>query len=80
MRTYINNNIWHLHLLSVDESKSREDVIQRTRVRFPAEGLEVAFFATGPSLRLIMYIFRTLEFPTHNFNVQHVVKHRKEST
>ena len=25
-----------------------------------------AFFATGPGLGLIMYIFTTLEFPTHN--------------
>ena len=31
------------------------------------EGLGVAFFATGPGLVLIMYIFTTLEFPTHNF-------------
>ena len=30
------------------------------------EGLRVAFFATDPSLGLIMYIFTTLEFPTHN--------------
>ena len=30
------------------------------------EGLGVAFFATGPGLSLIMYIFTTLEFPTHN--------------
>ena len=29
------------------------------------EGLGVAFFATGPGLGLIMYIFTTLEFPTH---------------
>ena len=28
------------------------------------EGLGVAFFATGPGLGLIMYIFTTLEFPT----------------
>ena len=27
IQRYINNNIWHLHSLSVDESKSREDVI-----------------------------------------------------
>ena len=30
------------------------------------EGLGVAFFATGPGLGLIMYIFTTLNFPTHN--------------
>ena len=30
------------------------------------EGLGVAFFATGPGSGLIMYIFTTLEFPTHN--------------
>ena len=29
------------------------------------EGLGVAFFATGPGLGLIMYIFTTLEFPTY---------------
>ena len=28
----------------------------------------VAFFATGPGLGLIMYIFTTLEFPTYNFD------------
>ena len=28
----------------------------------------VAFFATGPGLGLIMYIFTTLEFPTPDFN------------
>ena len=35
------------------------------------EILGVAFFATGPGLGLIMYIFTTLEFPTHNidFNI-----------
>ena len=27
----------------------------------------VAFFATGPSLGLILYISTTLEFPKHNF-------------
>ena len=27
----------------------------------------VTFFATGPGLGIIMYIFTTLEFPTHNF-------------
>ena len=32
------------------------------------EGLGVAFFATGPGLGLIMYIFTTLEFPTHNID------------
>ena len=32
------------------------------------EGLGVAFFATGPGLGLIMFIFTTLEFPTHNFD------------
>ena len=32
------------------------------------EGLGVAFFATGPSLDLIMYILTTLEFPKHNFD------------
>ena len=32
------------------------------------EGLGVAFFATGPGLGLIMYIFTTLELPTHNFD------------
>ena len=31
-------------------------------------GVGVAFFATGPSLDLIMYIFTTLEFPTHNID------------
>ena len=31
------------------------------------EGLGVAFFATGPGLGLITYIFTTLEFPIHNF-------------
>ena len=30
------------------------------------EGLGVAFFATGPSLGLIMYILTTLEFPKRN--------------
>ena len=30
------------------------------------EGLGVAFSATGPGLGLIMYIFTTLEFSTHN--------------
>ena len=29
-------------------------------------GILFAFFATGPGLGLIMYIFTTLEFPTHN--------------
>ena len=29
-------------------------------------------FATGPGLGLIMYIFTTLEFPTHNFD-KHLV-------
>ena len=33
-----------------------------SRVQFPAGGLGVAFFATGPGLGLIMYIFLTLEF------------------
>ena len=32
------------------------------------EGLGVAFFVTGPGLGLIMYIFTTLEFPTHNID------------
>ena len=32
------------------------------------EGLGVAFFATGPGLGLIIYILRTLEFPTHYFD------------
>ena len=30
------------------------------------KALELQFFATGPGLGLIMYIFTTLEFPTHN--------------
>ena len=30
--------------------------------------LGVTFFATGPGLGLIMYIFTTLEFPTYNFD------------
>ena len=38
------------------------------------EGLAVAFFATGPGLGLIMYIYyiyilTTLKFPTHNFDL-----------
>ena len=33
-----------------------------SRVQFPAGGLGVAFFATGPRLGLKMYIFLTLEF------------------
>ena len=33
-----------------------------------SKGLGVAFFATGPDLGLIMYIFTTLEFPSHNFD------------
>ena len=33
-----------------------------SRVQFQAGGLGVAFFATGPGLGLIMYIFLTLEF------------------
>ena len=33
-----------------------------------SEGLGVAFFATGPSLGLIMYILTTLGFPKHYFN------------
>ena len=32
------------------------------------EVLGVAFFASGPSLGLIMYILTTLEFPTRNFD------------
>ena len=32
------------------------------------EGLGVAFFATGPGFDLIMYIFTTLEFSTHNLD------------
>ena len=31
------------------------------------EGLGVAFFATGPDLGPLMYIFTTLEFPKHYF-------------
>ena len=34
------------------------------------EDLGVAFFATGPSLGLMMYIFTTLEFRTHNFDMK----------
>ena len=35
------------------------------------EGLAVAFFATGPGLGLIMYIYilTTLKFPKHNFDL-----------
>ena len=44
-------------------------VAKNTTPRAPqSEGLGVAFFATGPSLGLIMYILTTLEFPTHNFD------------
>ena len=32
------------------------------------EGFGVAFFASGPGLGFIMYIFTTLEFPTYNFD------------
>ena len=32
------------------------------------KALGVAFFATGPGLGLIMYVFTTLEFPTYNFD------------
>ena len=39
-----------------------------TRVRFPAGRLGVVFFATGPGLGLIMYIFTILEFSTHNLD------------
>ena len=32
------------------------------------KALELHFFATGPGLGLIMYIFTTLKFPKHNFD------------
>ena len=38
------------------------------------EGLGVAFFATGPGLGLIMYIFTTLEFPTRDIDFHLVQK------
>ena len=40
----------------------REDIHYKTQ----PEGLGVAFFATGPGLGLIMYMFTTLEFPKDN--------------
>ena len=55
-----NANISHLHSLSIDEiikvrcskgvvrSSSVGLEIQRSQVQFPAGGLGVAFFATGP--------------------------------
>ena len=38
--------------------------MQRSRVHCPTGGLEVVFFATGPSLK--MYIFPTLKFTKHD--------------
>ena len=35
-------------------------------IHYKTQGLGVAFFATGPGFGLIMYIFTTLKFPTHN--------------
>ena len=39
-------------------------IVEKTDYQTTALG--VAFFATGPGLGLIIYIFTTLEFPTHN--------------
>ena len=38
----------------------REDIHYKTQTRTSCD-----WFATGPGLGLIMYIFTTLEFPTH---------------
>ena len=43
----IQNNIWHLHSLSIDESQS--NVLE---IHLQPEGLGIAFFATGPGLGL----------------------------
>ena len=45
----------------------RKHIHYKTQTGFDSqpEGLGVAFFATGPGLGLIMYMFTTLEFPTH---------------
>ena len=42
--------------------------IERTRFDSQPEGLGVAFCATSHGLGLIMYIFTTLEFSTHNLD------------
>ena len=48
----------------------RKFIMNRDEIEYPSylEALGAAFFATGPGLGLIMYIFTTLEFPTHNFD------------
>ena len=48
--------------VSVAQSVERWTRDPDSRVQFPAGGLGVAFFATGPDWGFKMYIFLTLEF------------------
>ena len=55
-------------ILAPHGNRTRNFTNSRTEFDSQPEDLGVAFFATGPGLGLIMYIFTTIEFSTHNLD------------